>query len=89
MPIGNLRIGALLDDNEDPSVAEAQWTTANVPASALDFSAGCMYGPTGWPNVYWACGNQTGWHLVSPLNQGNYSTWQWQTPNVAMEVYVR
>jgi hypothetical protein len=89
LPIGNLRIGALLDDNEDPSIAEAQWTTANVPAGALDFSAACMYGPTGWPNVYWACGNGSGWHLVSPLNQGNYSTWQWQTPNVAMEVYVR
>ena len=90
LPISNLRLGTLLDDNEDPSVAETQWTTTNVPASALDFSsAGCIYGNIAWPNVYWACGNSSGWHLVAPDGQGDYSTWQWNTPNVAMEVYVR
>jgi hypothetical protein len=89
LAIGNLRIGAMLDANEDPGVAQAQWTTVGVPASALDFNVGCMSGPTAWPNVYWACGNSSGWHLVSPQGQGNYSTWQWATPNVAMEVYVR
>ena len=71
-------------------MAEAQWTTTDVPASALDFSAGgCIYRNISWPNVYWACGNSSGWRFVAPDGQGDYSTWQVNTPNVAMEVYVR
>lgn len=88
LPIANLRLGALLDANEDPTTAETHWTTVGVPASALDFS--CLpSGAPGWPSVYWAACNGSGWHLVSPQGQGNYSTWQWNTANVAMEVYVR
>jgi hypothetical protein len=67
LPIANLRLGALLNSNEDPATAETHWTTAGVPASALDFAGGCFgNGPPGWPSVYWASCNGSGWHLVSP-----------------------
>jgi hypothetical protein len=89
LPIANLRLGALLDANEDATTAETHWTTVGVPASALDFSCVPGSGAPGWPSVYWAACNGSGWHLVSPPGQGNYSTWQWNTANVAMEVYVR
>ena len=88
LPVGNLRVGSILNANEDSSTAEAQWATVNVPASALDFS--CLPStPPAWPNIYWAACNGNGWHLVSPQGQGDYSTWQWNTANVPMEVYVR
>jgi alpha-tubulin suppressor-like RCC1 family protein len=87
-PILNLQAGRILNDLSDPQQTTS-WIGPFADTSHLDFSCpttGQSYGM--WPNVYWACNNQSGLHIVGP-----HARWQWSggntASNTAFEVYVR
>ncbi len=94
--IQNLQQGNILNAgnliNDTAAEQEAQWTVVgdpggvSPPGSDLWFNCSVAANPS-WPNVYWACDNQNGFHLM-----GSWSTWNYmydQSPKTPMEVYLR
>ncbi|HEX7667156.1 MAG TPA: fibrinogen-like YCDxxxxGGGW domain-containing protein [Polyangiaceae bacterium] len=88
--IQNLRLGHVLNTGLESLSADeqsAKWTGPYADTDHLSFA--CITTDTGWPNVYWACGNTLGFHLFD-----THSTWSWARTgatslNVPLEVWVR
>lgn len=83
--IANLRLGHVLNVGLDTLPADqqvARWTGPNAVAARLSFE--CLTTAGAWPDVYWACGNQHGFHLI-----GTQSRWNYSGSNEILEVYVR
>lgn len=87
-PIANLRLGKVSNDGMQGFTRAdqvARWTGPFAVEDRLWFD--CM-GVAAWPDIYWACDNQIGLHLVGP-----HSRWNWMggdtTQNQDMEVYLR
>lgn len=85
-PITNLRQGYSLSYDSQNTDVTGSWTGPMANGDRLNFS--CTTSQPSWPNVYHACGNEGGLHLVD-----NHSRWYWlsgdATQNVSMELYVR
>lgn len=80
-PIVNLRAGKQLNA---ASYALTDYTGPLATSATLD-TAGCSPSPANnYPNVYHACGNSGGLHLV-----GDGSRWNYGTPNEPMELWVK
>ena len=83
-PIVHLRAGQILNSVKDPQYQN--WTGPYATPGYLDFT--CTGMPPSlnyWPNVYWACGNNTGLTL-----EGSSSEWEWSDDtDEPFEVYVR
>ncbi|MBL8716830.1 MAG: hypothetical protein JNL79_12585 [Myxococcales bacterium] len=77
-PILNLRAGRKLNA---ASYALADYT--GPLALAANLNATCASTPKGWPDVFHACGNSAGTHLL-----GATSSWTFTTPE-PMQVYVK
>lgn len=77
--ITNLRNLRVLNENGG---VVSDWSGPFATSYYLSYSCG----PSGYsyPNIYWACGNFNGLHLIT-----SGSRWDFATANEAMEVYVR
>lgn len=66
-PILNLRELKLLNDDFNRAANDAHWTAAgSLSTAVLNYT--CSIGThSGYPDLYWACGNGTGAHLL-PLD---------------------
>ena len=89
-PIVNLRAGYLANEgllNFTPQEQTDRWTGTFAVTDRLGFSCATA-GNVAWPNIYHACGNPIGVHVI-----GDHARWDWQngntTLNLDMEVYVR
>jgi hypothetical protein len=82
VPMTNLRNGVLLNTGVAfGTEARTQYAVVGQSAAVLDYS--CPIGAT-WPNVYHACNNGNGFHLV-----GTDSRWSFSATEVPMEVYLQ
>jgi hypothetical protein len=83
--ITNLGMGQIIDqlgDNPASPGSEQAFYVGPMVNAGLDFT--CDTSSQQYPSLYWSCGNPSGLDL-----QATVSTWQYQTPNTAFEVYVR
>lgn len=84
--ITNLRAGYVVNEGLVGAAQVDRWGGPFAIADRLTFS--CPTNTAVWPNVYWACGNFTGLHLMTA-----HSRWDWQAgntgANIEMQVYVR
>lgn len=88
--IANLRRGRVVDDglhHLSPTEQAARWTGPYATPERLYHE--CITVNAAWPDVFWACGNELGFHLVD-----EHATWSWQRTgakslNTSFEVYVR
>jgi len=86
VPIANLRQGRILNFGvplNDSTTQRSYWNLVGNPASRVDFSCDVTANPS-WPNVYWACGNNQGWHLI-----GNDSRWNFGSGDIPLETYTQ
>jgi hypothetical protein len=86
-PIVNLRNGNRLNDPPDPVSYLAPWTGPYANSDRLFFDCG-FGGSSNYPNVYWACDDGVGLHILQA-----HARWMWQNGdtslNEAFEVYMR
>jgi hypothetical protein len=81
-PIKNLRLGLLLDQSPTSWVLGDYAAGGGWANSYLPFV--CDTNGKGWPNVYHACGNDHGLHLMFDA-----SRWDYAAANGAMELFVK
>jgi hypothetical protein len=83
LPVANLRAGRLLNDSSEDSVAD--WIGPRAPNLTWSPSALCTFSASGYPNIYWACNNAAGLHLIT-----DRARWVYQAAaDDPIEVYVR
>lgn len=80
--IGKLRNLQILNTGTADSPGIGNWTGPLATRQYLDYDCAPM--ESSYPHIYHACLNGSGLHLVH-----TYATWDWDTPNELMEVYVR
>lgn len=91
-PIVNLRKGALLNANSNmlSSDSTVEYWEGPFASDASRLWNSCADQQPGYPNLYWACGNQLGLHLLrQDGNQTPQSRWGFDDPEVPLEVYLR
>jgi hypothetical protein len=83
VPMTNLRNGVLLNTGVAfGQVTRTQYDVVGQSAAVLDYS--CNIGAA-WPNVYHACNNGNGWHLLGATSSWNLNG----AAEVPMEVYLQ
>jgi collagen triple helix repeat protein/fibrinogen beta/gamma subunit family protein len=87
-PIGQLKQLKILTDDANMATASSHWTTnGTVTAAALNYTCGTQANGGTYPSLYWACGNGSGLHILSDLN--NTTTHGFADNSQDLDIFVR
>jgi len=81
--MANLRIHHLLNDGTNGGAAD--WTGPRGANLTWKVAGACTVSTPRYPDIYWACDNVTGLHIINDAARWDYSVMAQQT----IEVFVR